>query len=333
MHLRRRGTGDSTESLPTRLRDLDEIQRLHPNDGRIGWALAGIHHTMGALQKEYEALTVAIEQGHRVFEARLRRAFNERAQGRWVDAIADLHTIIASPDVEPLELSAAADALRSIDKDWFAAIQSAPAVARYDAEDRLEILEYLTTDQKSLPQVIATAREVLLEPISPERDEANSLLVLSLIGAGWFLDAMSHLASSREEVLNSRVIRTVFNYAIAEWGASKHAPADLFGRVVELNGETLSPSRGPNYNQCIALAHAALGNVKATTKYCVRAREEVSERYTFSCWRYLLVSAADMVKDTEAIENFARHPDRREFLPTFLTRAPLANPVMEKSKH
>jgi MinD-like ATPase involved in chromosome partitioning or flagellar assembly len=324
--LRRRGADESGEPLPARMRELDEIQRLHPKDGRIAFALAAIHYTMGALQKEYDALTVAINEGYRVFQARLRRAFNQRALGRLTNAASDLRAVVASEEAEPVELSAAAEALRSIDSEWFDAVRAAPALSRYDAEDRLEILEYLTTDRRSLSMVIDTAYEVLAEPASPQREDTHSLLVLSLIGAGRFQEAMSQLAGSRDEAMSSGDIRTVFNYAMAEWGESKVTPTDLLRRVVELDGEKLA-SRGTNYLQCIALTHAALGEPNIALKYCDRARREIGEAYLFSCWRYLLASNTEMAKDLDAIEKFARQANRKEFWPLFLTRSPLNHAV------
>jgi hypothetical protein len=209
---------------------------------------------MGALQKEYDALTVAIEEGYRVTQARLRRAFNQRALMRHADAVRDLRAVVASEETEPLELSAAAGALRTLDADWLDAVRTAPALARYNAEDRLEILEYLTTDLESLDAMIATAHEVLSGSPSPEREKAHSLLVLSLIGAGRFREAMDQLASSREEAFGSRSIRTVFNYAMAEWGERNVTPVDLLRRVVELDEERITRPQGANYQQCIALA-------------------------------------------------------------------------------
>lgn len=317
--LRRRA--DSSGPLTARIRELDEIQRLHPNDGKIAWALAAIHFSMGALPKELEALTVAIDQGDRVIEARLRRGFNLKTLGRSKEAASDFRAVLAAESAEPLELSQAADALRSIDDNWFSAVKYAPAIKRYDAEDRLELMEYLTTDPGSLNEVIETAQEVLRDAATSEREKAHNLLILSTIGAGRFREAMTLLAPSREEAMASEVIRTVFNYAMAEWGDRGALPVDLLQRVVELDHKSIAPSHGANYNQCIALAYAALGSLDSATAYGDRARQDLADDdYSFSCWRYLTVNNSTMLDDISAIKNFARADLRRRLLPLFLTR-------------
>jgi hypothetical protein len=133
---------------------------------------------------------------------------------------------------------------------------------------------------------------------------------------------MSQLAGSREEAMNSKQIRTVFNYAMAEWGERKVAPSDLLRRVVELDRDQLAHSHGANYFQCIALACLTLSDMSTAMMNCERARRRLDGGYVFSSWRYLLASSTEMAKDIDAIEKLARHDSRKDLRPPFLTRVP-----------
>lgn len=280
----------------------DVISR-HKGDGEVAMEAAWIYEALGAKQKESEALTIAINQGYQATEALYRRAQSHAVMGEIEAAIPDLRRVIASRDVAPHLLAASVEMLRPIYKEWLAETRSAPALKLYSPEDRLLILAYLTTDREVLDDVVDAAYEAIRSR-NTRGGNADNLLTLSLIGSGRFEEAMRWLATSRRDVTATHEIRVVFNYAMAEWGVRQISPTDLLLRVVDLHRSNLSPRDDPNYHMCIALVHAALGNIGATREWTAKARHSVPA-YVFSSWRYLQVSRADFLKDLEAVEKFA----------------------------
>jgi hypothetical protein len=111
---------------------------------------------------------------------------------------------------------------------------------------------------------------------------------------------MDAFSMSRTDILSSDDVRITFNYAMAEWGATKRAPIDLLKRRIELS--TNSMERGCNFYECLALASAVTGNPTQARMHLQRAKDALDSSSEFSCWRYLKVSKPDMLEDLAAIE-------------------------------
>ncbi|MGN8549245.1 hypothetical protein ACQPTN_33225 [Bradyrhizobium sp. 13971] len=144
---------------------------------------------------------------------------------------------------------------------------------------------------------------------------------LALIGGGQFSRACD-MIGSRSEVLNSRHLADVFNYACAEWGQNSVPPKDLFARLIQLMEESRDGD-GPNFWQCAALANFVVGNVHAAKAYLERAEHEIELMPPipiFSCWRFLNVRRKEFLADLRAMNDQAKQ--RKSLLPRFLEEQP-----------
>lgn len=114
---------------------------------------------------------------------------------------------------------------------------------------------------------------------------------------------MDVLAQSRESVARSDSAADVFNYAMAEWGASGRAPRDLFARVLELDRTIAVPDRAINYQQCLAITYHALGLARDAHERLELAYQALAlfPRTEFSAWRYLNVQPRELRKDLDAL--------------------------------
>ena len=173
-------------------------------------------------------------------------------------------------------------------------------------------------DRVSIAKIISTRREalqavdLLLSPISQliddpfERELAEGELSICRIAQRRFKDAMRIISPDRSR-LEQLGIRSNFNFAIAEWGATGIVPVDLFRRVVLLNES--SPGEGANYLQCLAIAFWAVGQPTVAERYVLLSRQTLIERSSnerekvFSAWRYLRVENDLFEEDLNSLQS------------------------------
>jgi len=124
---------------------------------------------------------------------------------------------------------------------------------------------------------------------------------------------MSCISAQRPQPTESDVSR-VFNYAMAEWGHSGTAPADLFARVIEL--ARTATRKDANFFQCVAVANCVIGNSDDAERLVSMARSAVSAIGSeFSCWRYSRVSAEEFKNDLDSLQSMI---DGEQTAPSFL---------------
>ncbi len=102
---------------------------------------------------------------------------------------------------------------------------------------------------------------------------------------------------------------------MARWGLTKDVPIPHLHKVRELDRQTERDDA--NYEQCLALALALLGQVQEARDRIGNARcliEKIPVP-TFSCWRYLTVSNEEFRADLDAL---ARCLDTGDIVPAFL---------------
>jgi cellulose biosynthesis protein BcsQ len=303
--LREKLRAKSNESFPVG-QMLSTIRQFHGLDGEINYSLAGIYSILGDLEDEYASLTVAIEKGAAPLGARRRRATISRLQGRQEDAVADLTVILRSPKVSGSDFVAAARLLRETDGDWISIIEGSPPLHTIDRESRFEVAEILMSERRG----VALAERLLAEAIpkegqAKEYPEINER-VLALIGLRKFSDAMKVIGDSRDHLLVSNKVESVFNYAMAEWGHARTGPEDLMRLTIELCEQ--DEYRDINRYQCLAMANYVVGNVPAAEAALTRARHELTRVRSrkFSCWRYLYCNQAQMTQDLDELERMLK---------------------------
>ena len=156
------------------------------------------------------------------------------------------------------------------------------------------LLDQMAVSRDALPIIERTIRSLFPTHIAVE---FTTPLMVTLIGQRKFEEAKKVLGGNRPDLALLH-LPEAFNYAIAEWGASKQIPLDCFRRVVEL-----IPAKraivGKNMWQCFAIAHWASQNTVAAREFLAEA-EAVASRdntETFSCWRYVRVSPGQFLAD------------------------------------
>ncbi len=290
------------------VRDLPRISAFHRNDGEICWLLASIYHELGDFSNEAETLTSAINAGYNVQKAHLSRGMLALSQGKREEALADLTEVVLSAETSPIELRSATEALKTIGVDWVKLVSQSPILEDLEPED----VSVISNALLSSPEAVQLAVRILLKGYgeADDREVREALygdLVLSLIANGQFADAMRQIGVDRNHVLRFGAINDVFNYAMAEWGETGSPPIDFFSRVLDI-GVSDPISDQANFHQCLALASAVTGDSVLKFEHLERATKLLVSGSIFSCWRYLYVGRAEMLRDIDAMSR-AFHTD------------------------
>jgi hypothetical protein len=275
-------------------KQVDKIQGLHPKDGEVAWELASIYSQWGALDAEADALTIAIESRFQTLRALRKRAANWLTRGGRNQALIDLRSILESENVTSADVSAATELLRQCDPNWVEILKSSSAISRLAREEKLPLAYIVTRDPRGSQLAASIYSDVMFK-------EQNKIdFILSLIGSAQFGKAMKHISSSREELFQSNSINDIFNYAMAEWGATDKIPHDLLKKITELDKN--KPRHSANYFQCMAICYALLDDTISAQVSLRKSRDELGPGPVFSAWRYLTVSQHEMLKDLDALE-------------------------------
>lgn len=312
-----RGSSDLGETpiLTYASTKIEEIRKHHPNDGEVAWQLAFIFSAMGNNEGEIEALSSAIDQGHRVGEAYLRRADCLLRKQQQAEAASDLRSVLGHDAVDALSLINAIELLKIIDPDWISFVKRSSAIARLDLEDQATIAYFLLTGGEGTSTAIEIAQRVLDATQSQERNGRTCLILsLGLIGSGRFSEAMRAIEIAEPDIASSHNVTQLFNYAMAQWGVSKRPPIELLEKIVQL-AEGVDRAVETNFAQCISLAYAVLGKTDDARRFLDLARELLSPGPAFSCWRYQRVDRRGMSADLDMLESLL---DGAALTPAFL---------------
>lgn len=296
---------------------LEDIRSKHSLDGEICWLVAAVYNEIGDFTNEMEALSGAIKAGYNVQKSQLNRAFILLRQARRDEAKEDLLSVLHSTTTAPTELRSAIEALKPLDPNWVELIEGLPILEQLASEEVGIVSAALQSDPRAVP---LAAR--LLEKAYADADEPAGLnmhlhtdLILSLISSGQFRKAMAVISASKEQVISDAKIEDVFNYAMAEWGQNGIPPQDLFELVLTLAKSDFD--RNANFDQCLALASAILGDADNALKFLNSAREKTERGAIFSCWTYLHRQRSEMLSDLDEMED-AFNSDR--IIPPVISR-------------
>lgn len=292
----------------TRLKELedrlDNIRMFYERDGEILYRLANIRYRQGRLEEALALINQAVDSDYRSPEVLLRRAELYRFQGNPQHALEDVQQVLNSSEVTYFDVSLAMRMLQDLDSEELKRIPDSPAVSALDFEERLAIARELLTSYDLLP-----TSEAILSSLLDDRDvsvaqheSVTSELSICLIGLGRFREAMCAITPTRPEPARLD-IQNAFNYAMAEWAETGVPPCDLFQRVIDLDRQNPESDRGPNYSQCLAIAHWAAGDIEQACKRISRARQQIMARQSpeFSAWCYLTVSVDQFISDLDTM--------------------------------
>ncbi len=292
--------------------DLRDVQRLHPRDGEVAWNMALVYGELGQIDSAINALSIAIEDDYRSASARRKRAELSIQKKSFNEAIDDLRAVIASRKASPIDLSASISLLSEIDNDWVSVIGE-ETFDRLEADDKAHLATQLLIDRVGSNRAADILNDVIdARPKNSPHDYQIDLM-LALIGAGRFREAMLATQKTPEEIEKSPDIHEVFNYAMAAWGENKRVPTGLLMHVLELHEKR--QLNHANYLQCIALVQMGLGDFASASDLLDRVKEELGPGRVFSCWTYLYRRRSEMLADIQEMEMAVRKKNVR---PRFL---------------
>ncbi len=303
---------------------LETVEGSHQNDGEVLFRIGSLRNKSGRFKEAVELFDRAIEAGYREPEVYLSRAHIRRRElddeGARRDAADVIDSSMASAD-QVLE------ALGIVGSENLKSVASSPALVAKPPEERVWIAQQLNTSTSEAKVAIGLLRPLLADAELPTDmvSQARHLLVLSSIAVGRFSDAVEAILNEDPDVSAMRITHA-FNYGMALWGESGQITREPFERVLERNRiEPMEPPT-PNYLQCMAIAHWAVGETNAARELAIGATRKIQSRrgQEFSCWRYLRVPKSEFEQDVdellrliggeENVEPRIRFPSER-FLP------------------
>jgi cellulose biosynthesis protein BcsQ len=284
------------------------IAARFPQDAEVAWRLAALANAMTRPDDELAALNVILEGSPaNVALALLRRARTLATLDDQPGAVDDLTRLLTCESATNFEVSPASDLLRRLRPGgWTEVFETAVLNEKLDGGARAQLLLALMGERLAVPSALTLAKKASQ---ASGRDDAalRNGVTLALIADGRFEEAMVHISPVRHQLLTSNFLPDIFNYAVAEWGATAQIPEDLFGRVLEM-GTGRGRHSDANNLQCFALARYVLGQREQALediKLALLAARRVN--LAFSCWRYLGLNAAEMQDDLDAMHDlFAR---------------------------
>lgn len=295
---------------------IDNILKYHNKDGELWYALAKDLKARGRVEKAETVLKQSLELGYHSAEASLEQAKVLQEEGDRKEAALAVLQSFEYENVDTEQIASGIAILRRVDRTKLASTADLPAFRSLRHWGCLWLQNELNWCREGLEALSNLLFRFIGDRSlrSEDTERIRSALLLTLIGLSKFEDGMRLFGSVRPAPKDLD-IQDSFNYAMAEWGAKKIPPRDMFERVVELD----TKSSTVNYCQCITISLWAVGKISDATKRLQQAREQLSERPTsdFSCWRYLQVTPSELLEDCESIEQLIGGED---VVPSFFRR-------------
>lgn len=305
---------------------LTRIKAYHPNDPEVLRKLATVRRAQRRSDEALQLLDEVVAAGVVDSEICLARAELLAQHGKSGEACFELSRLFSLREAPDIDISLAVRLQLRLDPSGAAQIVNSPLLETIDSDGLVDIARELDSLLETLPVNEQLLRKWLhlhgKDAKTDEIDDVKLELVLCLIGLGKFPDAMSTISV---ELPPSGILsqHDAFNYAMAEWGRTGTAPAEIVNRVIVLNEERGEESRNPNYNQCIALAQWLAGHGEAASLFAERALTAIQANPgpTFSAWSYMMVRARQFREEVEEMQRMFRG---EPLLPEFIRRSKAA---------
>ncbi len=276
---------------------LTEIRARYARDGEVLDALAQANRALGRNELADRLVLEAEQCGFASAERLLDRAAELYEAGELPVARQTISEALHRPNKRMFTAERAAQLLLKYDTEFLPEFTAQLNTSQVSPSDRLFMAERLMSRRDAAPSAVRLLQPVRAMP--SWRDIANAQLTLALIAQGRFIEAQVRIAKDRSSLADAG-IQDTFNYAVAEWGATGRIPRDLFSRVVRLAADMSASARTPNFMQCLAVAHWAIGDGQGAREWLARAREAIQSRdEEFSAWRYLKVPAGEFLRDLD----------------------------------
>ncbi len=270
-------------------RRLQRIRKHHSQDGEILFRLG---RTQYLWEDALGLFDESIEAGYVEPEVYLARAGIRRSQLDDRDGAShDALVVLDSDEASALDVYRA---LRLLTSRHWERVPASPALRSLSPSERLWIAR---RNARSTPEAAAMAAildNVLKDRVLSETEstDARHALVLCLIALGRSGEALD-LIQAEQSSIPSMTITFAFNYGFAQWMEGGQPDRQAFERVVVLDRDDPEPPSNANYHQCLALANWAISDLTESQIRAKAALREIRRQTTsFSCWRYLELSAS-----------------------------------------
>lgn len=302
---------------------LQSVLSMHPHDGEIATSAAMAYVRLGQVKNAKTLLDAAVADGYDRVEV-----FRERFR---------VGMLLSQPEAATEDLVRSLNAegstssqtifvfgvLAELRPDLLARAMDSRAFQALSADERWLIANNLLDEPEAIPFAERIFRQ--LTEAQTERPFGRVGLTLSLIRLRKFSEVVD-LLGPRERLLGDAVeVPDIFNFAMAEWGASGKVPMDLLRHFIAVVGKEADEDeddQDANSYQCYALACWLIGDVARAKSYVLKARNRIKSTFrptTFSAWRYLAIPKDEFLKDLSAIEQALNGEPLR---PAFLDRTP-----------
>jgi tetratricopeptide (TPR) repeat protein len=303
---------------------VNDIANAHPGDGEILFEIGRVEEKRGRLDEAFSRFSQAEHEGWHT-TALLRERLNlVTVLGGDPSVVEqqireDARGILAQSDATFEDVAMAVGYLRNQPNIIRDELTTSTAYQALDVLDQAKLIDALLSP-KQLMAAEKIIEDIFSRPGAIEKLHGMRLwgFSLGLIALSRFREAMQFLGPTRPTEMDD--IPRIFNYAMAEWGETNHPPIDLLTLVSEADrrGVPRAARQSPNYQQCMAIAYWAAGDLIKANSCCVEALELSRQRrpQIVSCWRYLNVSPKEFSKDVEAIQALIRGDNR---VPAFIS--------------
>lgn len=305
-----RSPGRRLFSLTNAEAHLKTIQENHSDDGEVLFRLGALRADDGNPDDAAALFTRAVDAGYREPEAYLRRGSIRRSEHADPDAASrDAMEALCSRNASAAQVRRAISIVTPQD---LKRVSEMPAVLALPPGERV----WIASDLDGSKAEAMTARSILLTQLAgghlsrDERTAARHFLSLAAIALGRFSEAIQVILDEKANPNEMNII-FAFNYGMALWGKGGTVVIDAFRRVLELERSDPRARPLPNYLQCMAISHWAVGKSVAAQEFAEKAKREVAAigGRELSCWRYLRVSASIFREDTDEILRLIRGDD------------------------
>lgn len=286
---------------------LDKLAGTHANDGEVLFRLGSFREGIGPSKEAVELYDRAIAADYRDPEVYLRRAtIRSRELDDTSGAREDAANVINSTRASPNQVLQAASIIGAENLKGVGALSG---LLSKPAQERIWIAEQLNRSKAEAEIALAMLRPLLTDSkLAAEiASRARHTQSLSAIAVGKFADAVEAIEGEESNV-QAMKIYFAFNYGMALWGETGETVREPFERVLEINQDEPNELPGPNFLQCLAVAHWAVGMKRQAEGLLGSALSGIRSRggYEVSCWRYLRVPSSEFEQDLGEILKLIR---------------------------
>ncbi|MCY4219475.1 MAG: ParA family protein [Gammaproteobacteria bacterium] len=319
------------ESILGQQEMLDKIQNGHPKDGEVLFRLGEFKESQLDLESALSLIDQAIDEGFEEPEAFLKRSrIRERLHDYDGKGLAlDVWRVLNCPDIPPPMVREAVSRLIRMNMLDRKKVIKSSAVSSLSLEAKSWLADMLEHTNDGLYLAVDLLEQILHTGDLSEKRRETTRHKLGLLYMGFGRCAKAaDMFRDGEKSIDELGIAEVFNLAMARWGICEEVELELFHKVVELDLSDLNKYPNPNYNQCMAIAHWAIGENNSARKYLTQTDQGIKSfrgRTEFSCWRYRKVGLQDFSNDLDEIKKLIEGND--SIVPKFISL--IKNPVSD----